>query len=173
MREFSTNKDRILIGAISDTHGLLRPEAVIALEGVELIIHAGDIGSPRILNELRDVSPVVAVRGNMDGGAFGLSLPETETVCVGTCLIHVLHDLHRLTSNPKSAGIGLIISGHTHEPRLHSINGVMYLNPGSAGPRRFDLPITLARVTVAGASISVQHIDLEQIEPAVAGSDCR
>lgn len=170
MREFSSNKDRVLIGVISDTHGLLRPEAVMTLKGVELIIHAGDVGSPRILDELRSISPVVAVRGNMDRGAFGVSLAETESVRVGNCLIHVLHDLNRLISNPLNAGIGLVISGHTHEPRLNSVNDVMYLNPGSAGPRRFDLPITLARVTVAGTSIFVQHVDLEQIEPAAAES---
>ena len=140
-----------IIGVISDTHGLLRPEALAALQGSELIIHAGDVGRPEILDELRVVAPVVAVRGNIDKGDWAERLPETAVVEGGSTLIYVLHDVHQLDLNPTAAGFGIVISGHSHKPGRTDRGGVMYLNPGSAGPRRFTLPITVARLDLTAS----------------------
>lgn len=135
------------IGVISDTHGLLRPEAVQALEGSSLIIHAGDVGDPGILDELRKIAPVVAVRGNIDKGE---ALPEVMRVEHGGVSIYVLHDVNQLDIDPAAAGFDAVISGHSHKPSIREENGVLYLNPGSAGPRRFRLPVTVARLDVRG-----------------------
>lgn len=143
---------RIEIGVIADTHGLLRPEAARALAGVARIIHAGDVGEPGILDRLRRIAPVVAVRGNVDHGPWANALPETEVVDVGGALIYVLHDLEMLDLDPAAAGFGVVISGHSHRPLIETRGGVLFLNPGSAGPRRFDLPITLARLTLDGGA---------------------
>ena len=148
------------IGVISDTHGLLRPEAVRALRGCERIVHAGDVGDPAILDELERLAPVAAVRGNVDRGAWAEALPETEVVEVGSALLYVLHDLARLDLDPAAAGFAAVISGHTHEPRSELRDGVLYLNPGSAGPRRFKLPVTVARLTVDGNRVTVEIVEL-------------
>jgi uncharacterized protein len=132
------------IGVISDTHGLLRPEAEQRLSGVAHIIHAGDIGRPEIIERLRRIAPVVAIRGNVDVGPWAESYPQTETVRLGGHAIHILHDIHDLQLDPVASGISVVISGHSHRAAIESKTGVLYLNPGSAGPRRFSLPVTLA-----------------------------
>jgi len=133
-----------LLGIISDTHGLLRPEALSALKGCSAIIHAGDIGNPTILDRLKAVAPVFAVRGNVDSEPWTSSLPLTAVVELQDVSIYVLHNLERLDLNPKVAGLHIVISGHTHKPESHWHDGVLYINPGSAGPRRFSLPISMA-----------------------------
>lgn len=132
------------IGVISDTHGLLRPEAERCLAGVSHIIHAGDIGSPEILDRLGRIAPVTAIRGNIDTGDWARRLPDIETLRLGGRGLYVLHDLKQLTINPKELGIDVVISGHSHRVAIETADGVLYLNPGSAGRRRFKLPITLA-----------------------------
>ena len=137
-----------LLGLISDTHGLLRPEAVAALQGCDLLIHAGDVGKPEILDSLRRIAPVVAVRGNIDKGAWAEQLPLTATVQAGSRRIYLLHDVHDLDIDPAAAGIHMVVSGHSHKPGESERASVLYVNPGSAGPRRFRLPITVARCDV-------------------------
>lgn len=138
--------DSFLLGIISDTHGHLRSEAKAALQGVQAIIHAGDVGKPRILDDLRAIAPVFAVRGNVDTEPWASALPLTEIVQLSGVSIYVLHNLEHLDLNPAASGFHIVISGHTHKPESHSRNGVLYINPGSAGPKRFNLPITLARL---------------------------
>jgi putative phosphoesterase len=149
------------VGVISDTHGLLRPEAVAALAGVEHIVHAGDIGSPDVLTVLAGIAPVSAVRGNNDRDAWAADIPETEVVEVGGVSLYVLHDLHELDLDPRAAGFAAVIAGHSHQPKLEERGGVLFLNPGSAGPRRFKLPISLARLTVTGTRVKAALITLE------------
>jgi putative phosphoesterase len=146
---------------ISDTHGLLRPEAVAALHGVERIVHAGDIGSADVLIALERIAPVSAVRGNNDRDAWAAEIPATEVVEVGQVSLYVLHDLHELELDPRAAGFAAVIAGHSHQPRLEERDGVLYLNPGSAGPRRFKLPISLARLTVSGSRVRAELLTLE------------
>lgn len=148
------------IGVISDTHGLVRPEALAALAGVELIIHAGDVGPRNVLDDLRSIAPVVAVRGNTDHEKWAQRLPAARTVPVGGVLIHVLHDLARLAIDPNAAGIRVVVSGHSHQPVVSERGQVLYLNPGSAGPRRFDLPIALARVVVSGTAVRAEIVEI-------------
>lgn len=149
------------LGVISDTHGLLRPEAAAALAGVERIVHAGDIGSPDVLAALGRLAPVTAVRGNNDRGDWAAGIADTEVVEVGGVSLYVLHDLHELDLDPRAAGFAAIIAGHSHQPRLEERDGVLYLNPGSAGPRRFKLPISLARLTIADARVRAELVTLE------------
>jgi len=149
------------IGVISDTHGLLRPQAVAALRGSVLIVHAGDVGSPDILDELRRIAPVVAVRGNVDKGAWAKQLPETEVVQIDDVYIYVLHILDELDLDPTSAGFHAVISGHTHQPKIETKDGVLYFNPGSAGPRRFILPISIGRLIVSEGKVTGEIIYLE------------
>ena len=146
-----------IIGVISDTHGLLRPEALAALAGAELIIHAGDVGSPEVLVGLGAVAPVVAVRGNNDRNTWARALPTTEVVAVLGLSLYVLHDLNDLDLDPRAAGFRAVIAGHSHRPLIEERDGVLFLNPGSAGPRRFTLPTTLARLRV-GQGHLVAHI---------------
>ena len=148
------------IGVISDTHGLLRPEAEQRLAGVDHIIHAGDIGRPDIVDRLRGIAPVIAIRGNVDKAKWAEFFHDTETVRLGGCAIHVLHDIHDLQFDPASRGIGVVISGHSHKPLIETKGGVLYLNPGSAGPRRFNLPITLATLdlTADGPKAQLHHL---------------
>ena len=136
------------IGVISDTHGLLRPEAERRLAGVDHIIHGGDIGRPDIIDALRRIAPVTAIRGNVDTGDWALAYAETELVRLTERVIYVLHDLKTLQIDPVARGIDVVVSGHSHVPKIHTVDGVLYLNPGSAGPRRFRLPITLATIDV-------------------------
>ena len=142
------------VGVISDTHGLLRPEAVAALAGVERIVHAGDIGSPDVLAALGRLAPVTAVRGNNDRGDWAAGIADTEVVEVGGVSLYVLHDLHELDLDPRAAGFVAVIAGHSHQPRQEERDGVLYFNPGSAGPRRFRLPISLGRLTIARGRVT-------------------
>lgn len=135
-----------LIGLISDTHGLLRKEALLALRGSELIIHAGDVGKPEILDALKALAPVVAVRGNVDQADWAATLPLAAVAETEAATLYVLHDLQQLDLDPKAAGFRVVVSGHTHKPNHAMRRGVLYVNPGSAGPRRFDLPVTIARL---------------------------
>ena len=153
-----------IIGLISDTHGLLRPEALVALNRSDLIIHAGDVGKPGIIEQLRAVAPVVAVRGNVDKGAWASQLPMTAVAEAGSALIYVLHDVQQLDLDPAAAEFNIVVSGHSHKPSHNERGGVMYLNPGSAGPRRFQLPITVARLNLRRSPWTVEFIDLSDGE---------
>ena len=150
----------ILIGVISDTHGLLRPEALAALRGSEHIIHAGDVGAPEILDALAEIAPVHAVRGNIDKGAWVRRLPETEVAEVGGISIYVLHDLAQLDLKPEAAGFKVVIYGHSHVPKEEIRGGVLYFNPGSAGPRRFKLPVTVGRLTLKGETVRAEIVKI-------------
>lgn len=152
--------DASTIGLISDTHGLLRKEALSALEGSDLIIHAGDVGSEEIIEQLRAVAPVVVVRGNVDSGAWASRLPLTAVVEAGSVLLYVLHDGQQLDLDPVTAGFHIVVSGHSHKPGRSERRGVTYLNPGSAGPRRFTLPVTIARLNLAQEPWGVEFVDL-------------
>jgi uncharacterized protein len=136
------------MGIISDTHGLLRPEAVRRLTGVDHIIHGGDIGHPDVIAKLRGIGPVTAIRGNVDKGDWAADYADTELVRFAALSIFVLHDLKALRIDPVASGIDVIVSGHTHMPKIDTVDGVLYLNPGSAGRRRFKLPITLATLDI-------------------------
>ena len=149
-----------IIGLISDTHGLLRPDAVTALEGSDLIIHAGDVGKPGIIEQLCAVAPVVAVRGNVDKGPWASQLPMTAVAEGRSVLIYVLHEIRQLDIDPATAGFNIVVSGHSHKPSHTEHSGVIFLNPGSAGPRRFQLPITVARLDLRQLPWSVEFIDL-------------
>ena len=151
---------RGFVGVISDTHGLVRPEAVEALKGSELIIHAGDVGGPEVLEELERLAPVVAVRGNNDRGAWAEALAEYEAIEVNKTFVYVLHDLKELDIAPAAAGFRVVVSGHSHNPLIEERRGVLYLNPGSAGPRRFKLPVTVARLKLDGGAASAEIINL-------------
>jgi hypothetical protein len=148
------------IGVISDTHGLLRPEALRELDGCDLILHAGDVGRGGILEELAELAPVRAVRGNVDRGDLG-ALPLTEAVDVGGHLIYMIHILEELDLDPGTAGVHLLVHGHTHRPRIGTHRGVAVLNPGSAGHRRFDLPVTLARVRVDSEGLHPRIVEMD------------
>lgn len=150
----------ILIGVISDTHGLLRPEALAALEGSEHIIHAGDVGDPTILEKLATIAPVTAVRGNVDKGAWALKLPETEVIELGGVSIYVLHDLAQLDLKPEAAGFAVVIYGHSHVPKQEVCGGVLYFNPGSAGPRRFKLPVCVGRLMAEHGKVSGEIVKM-------------
>lgn len=153
-----------IIGLISDTHGLLRPEAVQALRGSGLIIHAGDVGDPKILEALRELAPVVAVRGNVDRDDWAQKLPLTAVAELADTQIYVLHDVHELDLNPAAAGFGAVISGHSHKFGRSERAGVLYINPGSAGPRRFQLPVTLARLDVSVKPWKLEFVDLGTVK---------
>lgn len=150
----------VRIGVISDTHGLVRPEALRALRGSALIVHAGDIGTPDVLDALRELAPVVAVRGNNDTGKWARRLPERRTIRVGAARVHVVHDIADLDVDPARVRIDVVVSGHSHQPVIDRRDGVLYLNPGSAGPRRFRLPIALARIVV-GATLRARIVTIE------------
>jgi putative phosphoesterase len=150
----------VRVGLISDTHGLLRPEAKEFLRGSDLIVHGGDIGHAGILEELSTLAPVKAVRGNNDRGAWAEGLPESLRLQVDAVTIHVIHDLAQLDIDPDAAGVRVVVSGHSHKPRCEERDGVLYVNPGSAGPRRFKLPIALGELSVRGRSVSVRIVEL-------------
>jgi putative phosphoesterase len=149
------------IGLISDTHGLLRKEAVAALRGSELIIHAGDVGKQEILEEMERIAPVVAVRGNVDTAPWAAALPEKAAAEAHGALIYVLHDLNALDLNPAASGFRIVVSGHSHKPCKTERDGVLYINPGSAGPRRFLLPVTVARLNLSKRPFKLEFIELE------------
>ena len=151
------------MGLISDTHGLLRPAALDALAGSELIVHAGDVGKPEILTALRKICPVVAVRGNVDQGTWASALPDTAAAEPDGVPIYVLHNIHDLRIDPPAAGFRIVISGHSHKPVSVERDGVLYVNPGAAGPRRFKLPVTVARLDLARKAWQVEFVDLEAV----------
>ena len=148
------------IGVISDTHGLLRPEAVNALRGSDRIIHAGDVGDPAILEALSKVAPVSAIRGNVDREKWARRLPLTDVLEAAGVAIYVLHNLEELDLKPESAGFAAVVYGHSHVPKQETKNGVLYFNPGSAGPRRFRLPVSLGRLTVEGYKLRAEILTL-------------
>ncbi|MES3020331.1 MAG: metallophosphoesterase family protein [Pseudomonadota bacterium] len=156
----------IRIGIISDTHGLLRPEATAALQGSDYLIHAGDICDPAILEQLRAIAPLTVVRGNNDKGAWADSINETEFLRVGEIFIYVIHDIAQLAIDPAAAGVHAVVAGHSHKPRVDERDGVLFVNPGSAGPRRFSLPISVAEIIVDGASLAARIVALEVAKPA-------
>jgi putative phosphoesterase len=145
---------------ISDTHGLIRPEAIEVLRGSGLILHAGDIGKPEVLDALRRIAPVVAVRGNVDAGAWAGALPERETVEVAGVSIYLLHNLKESTLDPAAAGFSCVVSGHSHSPGMERKGGVLYFNPGSAGPRRFRLPVAVGRLAVVNGILEGEIVEL-------------
>jgi putative phosphoesterase len=150
----------ITIGVISDTHGLLRPEAIAALKGSDHIIHAGDIGDPAILDALKQIAPVTAIRGNIDHEAWARKLPATDLVTINGLALYVLHNIEELDLKPEAAGFSAVIYGHTHVPRQETKNGVLYLNPGSAGPKRFRLPVTIGRLRIHSQELECEIINL-------------
>lgn len=151
----------IVVGVISDTHGVIRPEAIHALRGCDLLIHAGDIGDPEVLERLRALAPLTVVRGNVDNEAWATRIPSTEVVEVDGRHFYVLHDLSQLDLDPVAAGFEVIVSGHSHRPSTERRNGVLYLNPGSAGPRRFKLPVTVALVKVTRDEVRPEIVELQ------------
>ena len=150
-----------VVGVISDTHGLVRAEALAALAGVDVILHAGDIGSPEVLAALRAIAPVIAVRGNNDFGDWAEALPETEAVQIDGASIYLLHDANALDLDPGEAGFAAVVCGHSHQPRSERVGGVLFFNPGSAGPRRFKLPIALGRLRVDGGAVDCELVRLD------------
>lgn len=150
----------MIVGVISDTHGLLRPEAVELLRGSEHIIHAGDIGAPEIIPELEKIAPVTAIRGNVDTQAWARKFAETEVVELAGLHIYVIHDTNALDLNPKAAGFAAVISGHSHKPKQEIKDGILYFNPGSAGPRRFKLPISVGRLVIVGGKLSAEILEI-------------
>src|ERR1700726_840391 len=152
---------RITLGVVSDTHGLLRPEAVEALRGSDRILHAGDVGAPKILEALTKIAPVTAVRGNVDTASWARALPETEVIETGGVSIYILHDRGQLDLKPESARFRVIVFGHSHQPKIEEKNGVLYFNPGSAGPRRFSLPVSVGRLTIGAGKVRAQLVELE------------
>ncbi len=154
------NTTTLTVGVISDTHGVLRPEAAAALAGVDRILHAGDVGTLAVLDALRAIAPTTAVRGNVDHGGWATALPLTDVVRLGTLDVYMLHDLDALDLDPVAAGFAAVITGHSHQPKAEWTRGVLYLNPGSAGPRRFTLPVTLSILRITGGTIEHSRIDL-------------
>jgi len=150
----------IQIGVISDTHGLLRPEALFALAGSDHIIHAGDIGEPAILDKLTDIAPLTAVRGNVDHGAWAKKIPEINVLEVGGVSIYIIHNLQELDLNPEASGFAALVYGHSHVAKREIKNGVLYFNPGSAGPKRFVLPVTLGKLLIRNQELEPEIIEL-------------
>jgi putative phosphoesterase len=149
------------VGLISDTHGLLRPEALAFLRGSDFIVHAGDIGNAKVLEELEQLAPVTVVRGNNDRGSWADAIAQTEMLRVDEVLIYVLHDLAELDLDPVAAGFRVVVSGHSHHPLIQQRDGVLYVNPGSSGPRRFKLPISIAELQIVGESVEAECVELE------------
>lgn len=152
----------MLVGVISDTHGLLRPQALEALAGSAHILHAGDIGAETIIPALEQIAPVTAIRGNVDRGPWCRKFSETEVVELAGLSFYIIHDVNAIDLNPKAAGFAAVISGHSHRPRQETRDGVLYFNPGSAGPRRFRLPITIGRLEIVGERITATIVDIEK-----------
>jgi hypothetical protein len=150
----------MLLGLISDTHNLLRPEATAALQGVEQILHAGDIGGESILEALNKIAPTTAIRGNVDTDPWARRLPETDMIEAAGATIYLVHDLSKLDVKPEAADVAAVIYGHSHEPKIEEKNGVLYINPGSAGPRRFNLPITIGKLEIKKGKLKAEIIEL-------------
>ena len=151
----------IRVGVISDTHGLLRPEALRALRGSDVVVHAGDVGDAKVLEGLRGLAPTFVVRGNNDTGAWAAKLPRTARLRVGAIGLFVLHELSRLDLDPAATDIGIVVSGHSHRPSVARRDGVVYVNPGSAGPRRFTLPVSVALLRITGPHVRTRIVELE------------
>ena len=149
------------IGVISDTHGLMRPQALDALSDADMIIHAGDIGAPEVLERLRSIAEVVAIKGNNDRAAWARGIAEAATAKVESIAIYIVHSVHDLDFNPAGAGFRVVVSGHSHSPSIGEKAGVLYLNPGSAGPRRFKLPIAVARLKVERTAVQAEIITID------------
>ena len=149
------------IGVISDTHGLVRPEAIGALKGSELILHAGDIGKPEVLTSLGSIAPVIAIRGNNDRGAWAKKLPDILQLRVNGLGVYIIHNVNELEVDPATEGFRTVISGHSHKPSITNLDGVMFLNPGSAGPRRFKLPVVVARLAIQKQRVHAAIIELK------------
>ena len=162
-----------VVGVISDTHGLLRPEVLKIFSSINLIIHAGDIGTLETLAELQSLAPVVAVRGNNDTGPWAKKVPETCVAQIAGARVYVLHNLKEIGVNPASAGFDVVVSGHSHRPSLQNIDGVLFLNPGSAGPRRFKLPISVARLSVQGREVRGELIEVQDQHGSISASSHR
>ena len=157
----SMSEREIIVGVISDTHGLMRPQAIAALQGSDLIIHAGDVGDPDLIRQLSGIAPTHAVRGNIDTAGWAAGLPETEQVDIGGRRFYVLHQISQLDLDLADLGFAAVVFGHSHQPLIEIRQGVLFLNPGSAGPRRFRLPVTVARVAVSGAGLRPEIIELQ------------
>jgi putative phosphoesterase len=155
-------KDPLVIGIISDTHGLLRPEAVDALQGSDMIIHAGDIGRKNVLDGLGAIAPVIAVRGNMDREDWSYKFRMIEVVELNKFLLYMIHDLGRLDLDPAVSHIKIVVSGHSHRPSISRHKGVLYINPGSAGPKRFTLPVSVALLRIEGETFDAQIVELDR-----------
>lgn len=152
--------DELRVGLVSDTHGLLRPEARAFLIGCDYIVHGGDVGGPAILEELAVMAPLIAVRGNNDKEPWAASLRETELIRVGNVFVYVIHNLEELDIDPGAAGVRIVISGHSHKPMLEERDGILYINPGSCGPRRFKLPVSVGEIMVSGSTVKARIVDL-------------
>jgi uncharacterized protein len=148
------------VGLISDTHGLLRPEARAFLAGCDYIVHGGDIGDPKILDDLASMAPLIAVRGNNDKDAWGARLAETELIRIGNIFVYVIHNLDELDIDPAAIDVRVVVSGHSHKPKIVERGGVVYVNPGSCGPRRFNLPISVGELTVSGSAVAARTVEL-------------
>ena len=150
----------IRVGLISDTHGLLRPQAVAALQGSNFIVHGGDIGDAAVLDALRAIAPLTVVRGNNDREPWAARIPETDFLQVAGVLVYAIHDLSQIDIDPAAAGVRVVVSGHSHKPKVEERGGVLYVNPGSAGPRRFKLPIAVAELVVTGDAVTARIVEL-------------
>lgn len=148
-----------VVGVISDTHGLLRPEVLTVLQGCDAIVHGGDIGKREVLDELREIAPVTAIRGNID--TWATDMPDSDVLEVESRRLFIVHDVNELNLDPRAAGFDMVISGHSHKPKVIEVDGVLFLNPGSAGPRRFSLPVTLALLTIAAERIEPRIVELD------------
>ena len=151
---------KTVIGLISDTHGLIRPEAIEALQGVELIIHAGDIGKPEVVSALKAIAPVAAIKGNIDNGAWAKLLPDTKLVKAGGMRLFIIHNVRELDCDPVARGFQVVVSGHSHKPSVSTRDGVLFVNPGSAGPRRFKLPIAVGKLFIEDNRVNAAIIEL-------------
>lgn len=158
-------RNTLRVGLLSDTHGLLRPEARAFLIGADYIVHGGDVGGAGILDELAAVAPLIAVRGNNDKGTWAARLRETELIRIGNVFVYVIHNLEELDIDPGAAGVSVVVSGHSHKPEIEERDGVLYVNPGSCGPRRFTLPISVGEIRVSGNSVEARTVELSVTAP--------
>jgi hypothetical protein len=156
-----SNRQRKVIGLISDTHGLIRPQALEALRDVDVIVHAGDIGKLEVIDSLKTIAPVIAIKGNNDTEPWAKPFPDTKLVKTGTARLYIIHNVKELAVDPVARGFDAVISGHSHKPSVSSRDGILYVNPGSAGPRRFKLPVAVGKLIVNGANIGAQIIELD------------
>ena len=154
------NNDRHVIGIISDTHGLIRPQALEVLQGVDFIIHAGDIGKPEVVSALKAIAPVAAIKGNIDSGAWAKLLPDTKLVKAGGMRLFIIHNVRELDCDPVARGFQVVVSGHSHKPSVSTRDGVLFVNPGSAGPRRFKLPVAVGKLFIQNKQVNAEIIEL-------------